>query len=282
MLCLALLAACGTNSAPSTKGSGSAAPTEQRVVSLTPSATEVVAALGATKLLVGVDDYSTYPPEVTSLPKVGSFIQPNLEEIVKLKPTLVIVDDVHGATAGALKDAGVATVECSMHALPDVKSALVTIGARLGRSAEAEKVAHEIDAAIDAAAAKKPAKRLKVLAIIDREAGGLGGLVAAGPGSWIDELLAIVGAENVLAASGIRYPKISLEEVLRGAPDVIIDLSYPARASVAEWNAIDVPAVKTHRVVGLADPFLVAPSPRVVEALTKLAAIVDPTAAPKN
>jgi iron complex transport system substrate-binding protein len=235
-----------------------------------------MAALGATKLLVGVDDYSSYPPEVTSLPKVGSFMQPNLEAIVKLKPTLVIVDDVHGATAGALKDAGVTTVECAMHALPDVKSALTTVGARIGKTAEAEKVSHEIDAALDAAAAKKPAKRLKVLAIIDREAGGLGGLVAAGPGSWIDELLAVVGAENVLAASGIRYPKISREEVLRGKPDVIIDLSYPARTSTAEWDAMDVPAVKAHRVVGVADPFLVAPSPRVIEALAKLALLVDP------
>lgn len=235
-----------------------------------------MAALGATKMLVGVDDYSTYPAEVTSLPKVGSFMQPNLEQIVRLKPTLVIVDDVHGATAGALKDAGVNTVECAMHALPDVKSALATVGAKIGKTAEAEAVAHEIDAAIDGAAAKKPAKRLKVLAIIDREAGGLGGLVAAGPGSWVDELLAIVGAQNVLAASGIRYPKISREEVLRGAPDVIIDLSYPARASVAEWDAVDVPATKNHRVVGVADPYLVAPSPRVVEALNKLSELVAP------
>ncbi|HEY4055489.1 MAG TPA: helical backbone metal receptor [Kofleriaceae bacterium] len=211
VMCLALVAACGNNSAPSGSTAGSAAgsqpsaPVEQRVVSLTPSATEVMAALGATKLLVGVDDYSTYPPEVTSLPKVGSFMQPNLEAIVRLKPTLVIVDDVHGATAGALNDAGVKTVECAMHALPDVKSALVAVGAKIGKSAEADKVSHDIDAAIDAASAKRPAKRLRVLAIIDREAGGLGGLVAAGPGSWIDELLAIVGAENVLASTDCGF-----------------------------------------------------------------------------
>src|SRR5687767_7328975 len=75
-----------------------------RIVSLTPSATEVVAALGATSQLVGVDEYSLYPPEVKNLPKVGSFLQPNLEQIVGLRPSVVIVDDVHGKTAGALRD----------------------------------------------------------------------------------------------------------------------------------------------------------------------------------
>src|SRR5205085_1371907 len=101
-----------------------AAPPGRRLVSLTPSATEVVAALGATGELVGVDEYSTFPPEVTKLPKVGSFLAPNLETIVGLKPTLVIVDDVHGKAAAALHDAHVITVECAIHALPDVKNAL--------------------------------------------------------------------------------------------------------------------------------------------------------------
>jgi len=246
------------------------------VVSLTPSATEVMAALGATKMLVGVDEYSVFPAEVTSLPKVGSFTTPNLEVIVKLKPTLVVVDDIHGGAAGALHDAGVKTVECAMHSLPDVRSALQTVGARIGKSAQATQVIAEIDAAIETARAARPAKRTKVLAIIDREAGGIGNLVAAGPGSWVDEMLAIVGAENVLAASGVRYPKISREEIVRGQPEVILDLSYAARASTAEWNAIATPATKTGRVVAVSAPFLLAPSPRVKAALEVLATATAP------
>jgi iron complex transport system substrate-binding protein len=109
-------------------------------VSLTPSATEVVAALGATTWLVGVDDYSTFPDVVTKLPKVGGFLAPNLETIVGLRPSLVIVDDVHGQAAGALGDAGVATIACAIHALPDVKAALRSVGARIGKTAEAERV----------------------------------------------------------------------------------------------------------------------------------------------
>jgi len=246
-----------------------------RIVSLTPSATEVVAALGATQFLVGVDDYSKYPPEVIGLPKVGSFLQPNLEVIVRLAPTLVIVDDIHGQVAGALRDHGLAAIECPMLSLPDVKSALKSIGGRLGRAREAEVAVNAIDTALDAAAAKRPARHPRVLVVIDREARGLGNLVAAGPGSYVDELLAVVGGDNVLAASGVLYPKIALEEVLRSRPEVILDLSLEGKTDTADWNGVDVPAVKSKHVFALGEPYLVAPSPRVREALDKLAAALQ-------
>ncbi|MDB4959848.1 MAG: periplasmic binding protein [Myxococcales bacterium] len=246
-----------------------------RVITLSPSATEVVAALGATKLLVGVDEYSKYPVEVQALPKVGSFLAPNLEVIVGLHPTVVIVDDVQGQAAGALRDQGIATIECAIHALPDVKTALRKVGERLGKSSEAEAVIQQMDAALDTARAHRLPRHPRVLAIIDREAGGLGGLVAVGPGSYVDELLAVVGADNVLAASGIRYPKISLEEVLRGQPDVILDLSYAGKGGNVEvWKQVDVPAVKQGRVIAMNEPFLVAPSPRVAQALAAISAAV--------
>ncbi len=262
-----VLAACG-------KSAPTAPDRAARIVTLAPSATEVVAALGATSSLVGVDGYSEFPPEVKALPKVGSFLQPNLEVIVKLEPTLVVVDDIHGATGRALGDAGIKTVECAFHALPDVKKALHTVGGAIGRTREAAAAVEAIDAALDAAAAARPPRHPRVLAIIDREAGGLGGLVAVGPGSWVDELLAVVGGNNVLASSGIRYPKVSLEEVLRAQPEVILDLSFAGRSNVAEWSSVDVPAVKNKRVIALSAPYLVAPSPRVKAALDTLAAAI--------
>ncbi len=270
-------AAAGASGSSASPGSAAAAPSgpAPRVVSLTPSATEVVAALGATGLLVGVDDYSTYPAEVTELPRVGSFLAPNLETIVSLRPSLVIVDDVHGQVAGALHDAGIASVACAIHGLPDIKAALRAVGAQIGRAGDADRVIEGIDAALDRAAARRPAKRPRVLAVIDREAGGLGNLVTAGPGSWVDELLAVVGGDNVLSAAGARYPKISAEEVLRARPEVILDLSYAARDGIAAWDPLAVPAVAEHRVRAITDPYLLAPSPRVAEALAALARAID-------
>jgi len=269
-LVLLLVLGCSRREQP-TPAPGSA---QIRLISLTPSSTEVIASLGATDLLVGVDDYSLYPPEVRRLPKVGSFLSPNLEVIVSLRPTLVVVDDVHGPAAGALRDAGLITVECPIHALPDVKKALVLIGGKIGRVAEATRAVAEIEAAIDTARANRPARRPRVLAILDREAGGLGNLVAAGPGSWIDELLAISGGENVLAASGVRYPKLSMEEVQRGQPEVILDLSFAGRGGIDVWSTAEVPAVKQGRVAALSDPALTAPSPRIKHALELVAAAI--------
>ncbi len=268
-----LAVGCDSQRSPPSPPAGQAA----RIVTLMPSGTEVVAALGAAGMLVGVDDYSVFPPEVKQLPKVGSFTAPNLESIVALHPTLVIVDDIHRDAEKALHGAGIATVQCAFHALGDVEAALHTVGATLHRSSQADAVIAEIHAAIANATAHRPAHHPKVLAIIDREAGGLGGMVAAGPGSWIDELLAVVGGDNVLATSGVRYPKISIEEVLAAKPDVILDLSYAAGSpdAVAAWRDVAVPAVSAGHVVTLAEPYLMAPSPRIAPALTALAKAIQ-------
>ena len=237
------------------------APAGMRVVTLSPSATEIVTALGARDALVGVDDFSG---DVPGALHVGSFLQPNIDAIVRLQPTVVVVDDVHADAAKKLADAGVATVECPMHALPDVKTALARVGDRLGKKAAADRAIADVEAAIEEARSHRPAKRPRVLAIIDRTQGALGNLVAAGPGSWLDELLAIAGAENVLAASGVRYPSITLEEVLRGKPDVILDISTQ---DPADWSALGQPVV----VRAPDEPALKHPSPNIRAALTALA-----------
>jgi iron complex transport system substrate-binding protein len=266
-----LLLGCGSKREPATTSG------PPRIVSLTPSTTEVVAVLGAASELVGVDEFSKYPPEVQKLPKIGSFVQPNIELIVKLEPTLVIVDDIHSPVVGALHDQGLATVECAMHALPNVKDALRAVGAKLGRTKEANAAIEEIDRELDAAAAKRPQRRPRVLVVIDRESGGLGNIVAAGPGSWVDELLAVVGGDNVMTPSGTRYPKISMEEILTTNPEVIIDLSFDDNVArkAAAWKQVDAAAVRSGRVRILDDAFLRGPSPRVKQALAALAAAIQ-------
>jgi iron complex transport system substrate-binding protein len=249
-------------------------PAGERIVSLMPSGTEIVAALDATGSLVGVDGYSTFPDEVRQLPRVGTYLQPDLEAVVRLRPTFVIVDDVHGQVAAALHDRDIQTVGCSIHALPDVKACLHAVGARLGKAAQADTAIAAIDAALAAAASARPARHPRVLAIIDREPGGVGNLVAAGPGSYVDELLAVVGGDNALAEMHYDYPKISLEEVLRARPEVIVDLSDAGRAGIAAWDGVDVPAVASRHVFAIAEPYLMAPSPRVRLALEALSPVV--------
>jgi iron complex transport system substrate-binding protein len=266
VLAIACAVACGRGDEPPQPP---AAPPAARVIALSPSASEVVAALGAGSALVGVDDYSTFPPEVAGLPRVGSYLQPNLEAIVRLRPTLVIADDVHADVARALADVHVATLAIPIHALPDVETALTQVGRKLGRADAAARAIANIEAARDAARAAQPAHRPRVLAVIDHEPGGLGNLIAVGPGTWLDELLALAGGDNVLAASGVRYPKITAEEVVRGQPDVILDVGKAG--DTAAWKTVDVPAVRDDRVRLLDAPYLMAPSPRLREALAAVA-----------
>jgi iron complex transport system substrate-binding protein len=236
-----------------------------------PSGTEIVAALGATEQLAGVDAYSKFPDEVARLPRVGTYLQPDLEAIVRLRPMFVIVDDVHGQVAAALHDHDIPTVGCSVRALPDLKACLRAVGSKIGKAREAEQVVAAIDAALAAAGAHRPEHHPRVLAIIDREPGELGNLVAAGPGSYVDELLAVVGGDNVLSESHGDYLKISIEEVLRARPEVIVDLSEAGSKGTAAWQGLNVPAVASGHVVAIAEPYLMAPSPRVALALDALA-----------
>lgn len=250
-----------------------------KIVTLTPSATEIVAALGATGRLVGVDEYSTFPPEVNGLPRVGSFLQPSFEHIVRLRPDLVVADDVHAGAASALRGAGIDVLLTPMHSLPDLRRAFTVIGERTGLERPAAAAVAALDDAVAAARARKRGAGVRVLIVIDREAGGLGNMIAASSGSWLDELVAITGAQNVLAGTVARYPKVSPEELLRARPDVILDVSYaasPERAA-AEWARLpELPAVVHGRVRVLKDPFLLGPSPRVAEALAALEAALAP------
>jgi iron complex transport system substrate-binding protein len=263
---LFILAGCGRRTDPGPV---------RRIVTLSPSATEAVHAVGATDLLVGVDDYSTYPPAVTELPRVGSFLSPDIKAIVSLEPDLVIVDDVHTDIAAALDEGGIATLTCDMHSLRDVRRSIDQIATRLDRRPAGDAALEAIDAAVDTIAERRPGAGLKILAVIDHEDGGLGNLVGAGSGSWLDELIALSGATNALAASGVRYPRIAPEDILREAPDVIIDASYSAdlERPLAPWASLEpVPAVRDGRVHVLKDPYFLAPSPRVTEALAGLEA----------
>src|SRR5262249_50054049 len=116
-----------------------------RVVSLTPSLTEVVHAVGGTDLLVGVDQYSSYPPEALALPKVGDFLSPNLEAIVALHPDIVLADAVQAPAAASLKTSGIQVITFKMKTFPDVRATLISVGDALGMQAAAKRAVDTLD-----------------------------------------------------------------------------------------------------------------------------------------
>jgi len=255
----------------------------RRVVCLTPSSTELVAAVGAAAWIVAVDQFSAFPPEVRKLPKVGDFLSPNLEAILAQHPDIVVVDAVQTEVARTLSSHGIRTLGVPMQTVDDVRAGLVTVGRALGREPEARAAVARLDAdlrdvgALGARALTERGRRPRVLFVVDRQVGGLGNLVAAGPGTYLDELLRRAGADNVLADSPVRYAKITAEEVIARAPDVILDAVHApdAAAARADWSVLaSVPAVKSGRVHVLADAVFVSPGPRLGEALRRLAPLI--------
>lgn len=249
-----------------------------RIVTLTPSSTEIVAAVAGPKRIVGVDKYSAFPPEIVGRPVVGDFLNPSFEAILALRPDLVVMDSVQGKVAAGLADAGIPTLVLDMHTIEDVRAGILRVGAAVAAPERASALRADIDrdiAAVSARAAKRK-HRLRVLAVVERQQGGLGSVIAAGPGSYIDELLHLVGANNVMAASTVRYSNITAEQILRGQPDVILD-SAPGgtERDPHDWDQLSgVPAIEHHRIYPLTDPIYQSPSPRVGKAVRGLEAIL--------
>jgi iron complex transport system substrate-binding protein len=250
----------------------------RRVVSTAPSFTETMYAIGAGSRVVGVSVHCHFPKEVERLPKVGTYIRPNVEAIVRLKPDLVLVHKDQPEVAAQLQRLGIATLGLTNTSLEDTFTSVREVGAALGMTAEAAKLEQSIRgrlATLRDATSGQPKKSL--LFVIGRTPGRLEGLVAVGKGSFLNELITIAGGRNPLADSPVTYPTISVEGVLRIDPDVIVDMGDMAETvGVTEahkqdvvklWERQDVlKAVTSRRVYAVAADIFVVPGPRIAEA----------------
>jgi iron complex transport system substrate-binding protein len=236
-----------------------------RVISLAPSLTDTVIALGEVGRLVGVTRYDT-SPEVKSLPRVGGFLDPSPEVVLGLRPDLVLWLADGGAFPAVrrIADLGVPVLALPVVGVPDVLRAARVIGAALGNPAAGERLASEMDAAVRAAelaAAALP--RRSVLLVIGRDP-----LVVAGPGSYPDALLRIAGGENVVTG-GRPWPIYSLEKAVADDPDLVVDAAVNEPADAIQRLAA-IPAVKAGRVVRLPDDRVLRPGPQLPAALAQL------------
>jgi iron complex transport system substrate-binding protein len=279
---------CGRSDPPSATAGGtrsdtSATPARPRVVTLTPSSTEVVAALGASDLLVGVDQYSSYPPSVIELPRVGDFIRPNVEAVITLRSDIVVGDETQADALRQLEQAGITTVSSRAQTIEDIRQALVDVGRALDRQEEARRALAILDDKLASAeahahdAAKAAGRKPRVLVVLDRRPGGFGGMVAAGPDTYLDDMLRRAAAENAFADSPVRYAQISPEQVIARAPDVILDTTHgdDVEKLRRDWDALPtVPAVEHGRVHILADAMYHAPTPRLGGALETIVGLL--------
>ncbi|WP_343073569.1 ABC transporter substrate-binding protein [Pyxidicoccus fallax] len=279
VLCL-LADAAGAAGAPTPQGPRSLGPPTparvRRVVTLAPSLTEMVIALGAGDTLVGVSRFDE-AKEVAKLPRVGGFVDPSVEAVVALKPDLVLVQPGPGNQRPVEKMAelGVPVLLLPLHSVTDVLVGMRAVGGALGRAKEAEAVISRIEATrtrIREAAKKLPAPR--VLFVY-----GFEPLVVAGPGSFAHELLKDAGALNVAADGGSAYPVYSVERVLRARPDVVVDA---ADVDVGKDKLRALPGLSSARWVEVPSMALLQPGPSLGRGLEELFRLLHPEAASKD
>ena len=256
-----------------------------RIVSTSPSITETLFALGLGSRVVGVSTFCRYPAEVATLPKVGTFLRPDAEVIARLRPDLVIVHAGPHDVPRQLMAVGVRSITVDRGTLPSVYSSIRAIGAAAGAGDRAERLVAELQRRLQqvrAAVAGRAPK--KVLLLVGRRAGTLTDLIAVGRGSYLSDLVDVAGGVNVVGGDGLpEYPHISMESVIRLAPDVIVDAGdmgdTPAdrarryTATMQLWNGQkNVTAVRAHGVHPVTSDAFVVPGPRVVEVAETLAA----------
>jgi iron complex transport system substrate-binding protein len=271
-----------------------AAKVPQRLISLAPSVTETLFALGLGDRVVGVGDYTFWPAEALRKPRVGGLINPNLERITSLRPDLAVLLPSERDIGTKLAPLGVAALIVHNESLADIETSFRTIASRCGVVEAGERLAARFHAellphpaATGAAGVSGAVGAPKVLMVVERQAGRLGELYVAGPGTYLDELLGRLGGENVFSDAPNLYPQASLEEIVARKPDLIFELRSDSpdeaarRALVADWQPLaTVPAVREGRIRVIAGNFTLIPGPRLPQLYRAMAAALDQPSPP--
>jgi iron complex transport system substrate-binding protein len=238
-----------------------------RIVSLFPSLTEAVCALDACNRLVGVDDYSDWPASVRALPHLGGLEDVRVETVVALKPDLVIAPTSSRALP-RLQALGVPVLALEPRTLADVQRVLRVLGSVLG-AADAQRVWQRIQGEVDAAARRLPAALHGTRVYVEVSSTPY----AASAGSFIGELLARLGAPNIVPAALGPFPQLNPEFVVRADPQVIVIGRSDAAGLRARPGWERIAALRSGRVCALDDAqrdVLMRAGPRIGEAAALL------------
>jgi iron complex transport system substrate-binding protein len=243
----------------------------RRIVSIWPSPTRILVAIGARDALVGVDDFSAKAePAVATLPRVGGLYSPSLEAVVALEPDLVVLQPSYEQREfrARLEALRVPVLALDPVSFEQVLDAIRELGRRTGRDAAAaariERIRRTRDAVIRAVADRP---RPRAVLVLQREP-----LFVVGRGSFLDEMLGMAGARNAGAELGEIWPRATLEWLVASAPEVILDSDSdpePAAAYWARWPSL--PAVASGRVIAIDAGDVTLPGPDLDRALLRLA-----------
>jgi iron complex transport system substrate-binding protein len=240
-----------------------------RIISLAPSITETLFALGLDSSVVGVTDFCDFPEAARHKSKIGGILNPNIERILALQPDLILMSGSGNMKSDyeKLTSSGAVVFVSHPRSLEGVLKSIADIGLLTARIPEADSIVSVLrrhrDELVRQAATLKKESVLMLLSLKP--------IVAVGPGTFLDELITLSNGENIASGSSMAYPLLSREAILHRQPGVIIatnDLVHSADDILSpypEWKSL---AAVQHRRVAIVDASIVSrPGPRIVDGL---------------
>ena len=250
-----------------------------RVIALAPSITEIIYDLGQEERLVGVTQYSTYPPEAESLPRVGSYVRLDIEKIVALKPDLCIAtkDGNPKHIVDKIVSLGIPVYVINPRNLQQIMDTITRLGSLLRAEQAAKELVSDMEKRIGRVQArvKKGDHRPRVFFQIDAEP-----LFSAGTDTFIHELIELAGGINTTAGE-VSYPRYSWEDIIVLQPEIVMISSMAGGLapeyllnSWKKWNLLS--AVKNDKVFVVDAELFDRPTPRLIDGLEVIVAIIHP------
>jgi iron complex transport system substrate-binding protein len=253
----------------------------QRMISIAPSVTEILFALGLGEKIVGVSSHCNFPSEALKKEKVGGYITPSLEKIISLRPDLVFqtADGDLKAFVNRLAGLGIPVYISNPHSLSETLKVVLKIGEVTFSGPAARTLADSMRAKMIGVREKIAGlPRLRVL-----HAMSVDPLISSGKGTFVHDLIVLAGGENIAAGAQGKHPLLSMEEVIARDPQVIILSSMlsnePMTAQKRWWERYrEISAVRTGRIQVIQADLILRPSPRIVDGLVEVARAIHPEA----
>lgn len=259
----------------------------QRIVSMAPSTTESLFAIGLAQRVVGVTNFCNYPEEAKTKPKVGGYVNLSVEKVISLSPDLVV--GTRGTSLEAIKqlrDLGVKVFMFDAMTLDQVLGSVTTLGRLTGHTAPATQVVESFRTTIASIQ-----KQLGDLSEEQKPRVYFGSykppFFSPGTGTFLHDLVVLAGGRNIAAGAPIRWPQLSMEQIVAKNPDIIVCAFQPSEGMWVEDNTVgdrfrerrewqQINAVRNGRIHVASDDMFLRPTPRLQLALEMLAAWFHP------
>ena len=259
-----------------------------RIISLAPSTTEMLFAMGLGDKVIGVSEFCNWPPQAKEIPKVGGLLNPNYEAIVAAKPDLVIAFDDMTEAENKFAALGIETLMVKHDSLDEILDSILTIGHRCGKAEQADQIVNEIRNRIQEIQSRIPnTNKPKVLISLGHEysqdpAAKPRNIYIAGNDGFYSEMIKFAGGQNAYGGK-FPFPTVSAESVISMNPQIIIDIAPVAtkqtdsRITIQQWkNFGQIDAAKNDGIYVFTEDYTAIPGPRFILTLEKIARIINP------